>query len=187
MKIAIGSKTLHISSGVPLAIKSPFRARNLLFVLLFLGVISGIFLFFELVPKAKADLTEIPIQEAPTDLTLIQENSLLGISGPNNPEPEVIWKTTMIITGYSSTEDQTDSDPFITAAGTLVNDGLVASNMLSFGTKVKIPELFGDKIFVVEDRMSWEKGKYQIDVWFPARDLALEFGVKKTEVLILSD
>jgi 3D (Asp-Asp-Asp) domain-containing protein len=50
---------------------------------------------------------------------------------------------------------------------------------------LKIPELYGDKIFVVEDRRSWTKGNYHIDIWFPSYWEALNFGVKITEVEIL--
>ena len=90
-----------------------------------------------------------------------------------------------MVTGYSSTEDQTDSDPFVTAAGTLVREGIVANNFFSLGTKIKIPELFGDKIFVVEDRMSWGKGNYYIDIWFPDYWQALNFGAKRTYIEVL--
>jgi len=36
----------------------------------------------------------------------------------------------------------------------MVRDGVIATNILPFGTKVRIPEIFGDKVFVVEDRMA---------------------------------
>ena len=85
---------------------------------------------------------------------------------------------------YSSTPDQTDDSPFITAWNTHVRDGIIAANFLPFGTKVKIPEIYGDKIFVVEDRMNrryWHK----IDIWFPDRASALNFGVKTVKIHIL--
>lgn len=82
------------------------------------------------------------------------------------------------VTAYSSTPDQTDSSPFITANGTYVYDGLIACNFLPFHTKVKFPEIYGDKIFTVEDRMaSWNSHK--MDIWMPSRQAALQFGVKK--------
>ena len=56
--------------------------------------------------------------------------------------------------GYSSTHDQTDDTPFITASGTYVRDGVVAANFLPIGTVIKIPDLYGNKTFVVEDRMN---------------------------------
>lgn len=93
-------------------------------------------------------------------------------------------KRTVIVTAYSSTPDQTDSTPFTTAMGSTVRDGIVATNFLPFGTKVKFPEIYGDKIFVVEDRMAL-KNSHKVDIWFPDRQSALEFGVKYTEVVVL--
>lgn len=81
------------------------------------------------------------------------------------------------VTAYSSTVDQTDSSPFITANGTYVYDGVIATNFLPFDTKVKFPEMYGDKIFIVEDRMA-KKNSHKMDIWMPSRSLALQFGVK---------
>ena len=96
-------------------------------------------------------------------------------------QPKVIK---VILTGYSSTPDQTDDTPFITASNTYVRDGIVAANFLAFGTKVQIPSLFGDKVFTVEDRMA-RKHNDKMDIWFPERYLAKNFGVKEAEVMIL--
>ncbi|MFA7662951.1 MAG: hypothetical protein WCX88_03475 [Patescibacteria group bacterium] len=88
---------------------------------------------------------------------------------------------TVHITAYSSTVDQCDSTPFITASGTRVHDGTIAANFLPIGTKVKIPSVFGDKIFTVEDRMNARYYK-RIDIWFATRQEALNFGLKNLEV-----
>ena len=88
----------------------------------------------------------------------------------------------MIITAYSSTPDQTDDSPFITASGKYVCDGIVAANFLKFGTKIKFPSLFGDKIFIVEDRMAL-KNSHKVDIWMPSREQALNFGVKTAEMV----
>ncbi len=93
-------------------------------------------------------------------------------------------RTNVFITAYSSTEDQTDSTPFITASGTKVRDGVVAANWLPIGTKVKIPALFGNKIFIVEDRMA-PKNAAKLDIWFSTTEAAINFGVKRTRVEIL--
>lgn len=89
-----------------------------------------------------------------------------------------------VLTAYSSTPDQTDDTPFITASNTKVRDGVVASNFLAFGTKVQIPEIFGDKVFTVEDRMARKHGD-KIDIWFPERHLAKKFGVREAEIIVL--
>ena len=88
----------------------------------------------------------------------------------------------VLVTAYSSTVDQCDSTPFITANGTHVHDGTIAANFLKFGTKVRFPSLYGDKIFIVEDRM---KSNYKVDIWFPTRQEALNFGAKRVEIEIL--
>ncbi len=93
----------------------------------------------------------------------------------------------VVVTAYSSTHDQTDDTPFITASGKYVADGIVANNLLPFGTKIKIPALYGDKIFTVQDRMSKKKGNYHLDIWMPARNLAIDFGAKTTEIEILEN
>ena len=98
---------------------------------------------------------------------------------------EVVKTIKMVITAYSSTPDQTDNTPFITASGDHVEDGIVANNMLPFGTKVRIPEIYGDKIFTVEDRMHQRKGRYQIDIWFPEHSQAKEFGAKLADIEVL--
>lgn len=90
----------------------------------------------------------------------------------------------VVLTGYSSTFDQTDDTPFVTASNTRVRDGIVAANFLAFGTKVKIPAVFGDKVFTVEDRMA-KKHNDKMDVWFPERHLARNFGIKEADVIIL--
>ena len=90
----------------------------------------------------------------------------------------------VVVTAYSSTPDQTDSTPFITASNTRTRDGVIAANFLAFGTKVKIPGIFGDKVFTVEDRMA-KKHDGKIDIWFPERVLAKRFGVQEADVIIL--
>lgn len=88
------------------------------------------------------------------------------------------------VTAYSSTTDQTDATPFITASGTMVRDGVAAANFLPFNTKIRLPEVFGEKIFTVEDRM---KRNDLVDIWFPTREEAMRFGVRNLKMEILSD
>ncbi|MAF44072.1 MAG: hypothetical protein CMI54_07950 [Parcubacteria group bacterium] len=118
-------------------------------------------------------------------LSITQDNSLLPVSNP--PQLKVKREVKVVVTAYSSSPEETDDDPFITAAGTLVKDGIIANNMLPFGTKVRLPEIYGDKIFVVEDRMSWKKGDYHFDIWFSSKKEALEFGAKRTYIEILEE
>jgi len=90
----------------------------------------------------------------------------------------------VVITGYSSTEDQTDDTPFVTAWNTETRQGVVAANWLPLGTKIRIPELFGSRVFTVEDRMH-PKNADKLDIWFQSREEALKFGVRKARIEVL--
>jgi 3D (Asp-Asp-Asp) domain-containing protein len=142
-------------------------------------ILMGVALEF---PLEAENLNSIA-QKEDEKIFVIENNSLLGI--PNLEKNEGVLKILAIVTGYSSTPWETDGDPYVTASGEIVRDGIVANNLFPFGTKIKIPEIFGDKIFVVEDRMSFEKSNYQFDVWFDDYFEALKFGTKKTYVEIL--
>ncbi len=88
------------------------------------------------------------------------------------------------LTAYSSVPEETDSSPFITATNKVVQDGFIAANFLPFGTKVKIPEFFGDKVFAVEDRMSRRKDDF-MDIWMSSKEKAIEFGIHRAEVIVV--
>ena len=105
---------------------------------------------------------------------------------PEEPKLKVIKTYSVQATAYSSTPDQTDDTPFVTAKGTRVRDGIIAANFLPFNTKVRIPELYGDRVFVVEDRMN-RRYWHNIDIWFPERYLALEFGVQDVTIEIVEE
>ena len=132
-------------------------------------------------------INELLCPEEMPELITIQNNSLVSLSNPFTPETKTVQKINAVITAYSSTSWETDDNPFITAAGTWVRDGIVANNYLSMGTKIRIPQIFGDKIFVVEDRMHWTKSNYHIDIWFPDYWQALDFGAKTTYIEILEN
>lgn len=95
-----------------------------------------------------------------------------------------VWR--VWVTAYSSSPDETDDTPNITAIGTETRDGIVATNMLPFGTKIKIPAQFGDKVFTVEDRMN-RRMTNKVDVWMPSKGEALRFGSHYTEIVILEE
>ena len=87
-------------------------------------------------------------------------------------------------TAYSSSVEETDDTPFITASGDHVAEGIIANNMLPFGTKVRIPQL-SDKVFIVQDRMHSRKGNFHVDIWKASKKEAIDFGAKYLEVQIL--
>ncbi len=90
----------------------------------------------------------------------------------------------MTVTAYSSEPGQTDDTPFITAFGTHVRDGIVATNCLPKGTIVRFPDVYGDKEFVVEDRMN-ARYYYRMDIWMAETQDAINFGAKTLKVEIL--
>jgi len=106
------------------------------------------------------------------------------IQSANPDMPIIVAQRWVAVTAYSSTVDQTDSTPFITASGSYVSDGTIACNFLRFGTRVRFPQLYGDKIFTVEDRMALKNGN-KIDIWFDTRDQAKQFGVKTLKIEVL--
>ena len=154
-------------------------ALTVLFLLSFSPVFAPSYL-----SEAEAGFRVIKPQNPMIEIPLIQKNSFLASSNHYSSENELIVLETiqMTITAYSSSIWETDDTPYLTAAGTQTRDGVIASNLLPFGTKLRIPELFGDKVFVVEDRMNQRIGDFQIDVWFPSSELARNFGVKYAHI-----
>lgn len=137
-------------------------------------VIPGIIIFFLLSLSLIIDKKDLEI--------VPEENQILSSTDLLVEEDKKVVK--VILTAYSSTVWQTDEDPFTTASGIQVKDGIVANNMLPFGTEIKIPEYFGEKVFVVEDRMNTRKGSYWVDVWFETTEEAKDFGIKEAYIEI---
>lgn len=100
--------------------------------------------------------------------------------GVVSPRPGTRFRVTAV--AYSSTVSQTDLTPCITAAGTRVRPGIVATNFLPLGTQIRI----GDETYVVEDRMNERyDGVHIIDVWHPTTKQARDFGVRPLEIEVL--
>ncbi|NOQ67968.1 hypothetical protein GQ568_00840 [Patescibacteria group bacterium] len=134
-------------------------------------------------PEAKEDLKQTgKVLAVQIENSAKEENTEKNSEINKTGKTKVKSKKLVLVTAYSSTVDQCDSTPFITANGTHVHDGTIAANFLKFGTKVKFPSLYGDKIFIVEDRM---KSNYKVDIWFPTRQEAINFGAKRVEMEIL--
>ncbi len=88
------------------------------------------------------------------------------------------------VTAYSSTPDQTDDTPFITASGTRVRWGVVAANFLPIGTRLRLPDYYGDQVFIVEDRMN-ARYNMRLDIWMETRADARAWGVRHVIVEVL--
>lgn len=85
---------------------------------------------------------------------------------------------TVSMTAYNSLPEQTDDNPFETAMGTTTRHGIVAANFVPLGTYIKIPDLYGDEIFIVEDRMN-ARYTNRVDIWMEEYTDARQFGVKR--------
>jgi len=107
---------------------------------------------------------------------------------PKNQEAQPKTTKFVEITAYNSDVSQCDSDPCTTANGFNVCkhgvEDTIATNGLPFGTQVRIPELFGDKIFTVRDRMN-SRYHDRVDVWMLSHEKAVKFGVKVAKIEIL--
>ena len=90
----------------------------------------------------------------------------------------------ILVTAYSSSIDETDDTPFTTAAGTGVRPGVAAANFLPLGTQFRLPELFGEEVFTVEDRLH-SRYNDRVDIWFDSKEEAEKFGYKITRLEIL--
>jgi len=94
------------------------------------------------------------------------------------PTPPLVRVT---VTAYSSSPDETSGDPFITASGRRVFDGLVACpRSLPFGTVVKI----GTRLYHCFDRLH-QKYDDRFDIWMATKDAALLFGKRQLLVQIM--
>lgn len=115
--------------------------------------------------------------------TILEHGKQVRLPKSSEIEPKQLMKINVIVTFYSSTSDQTDDTPFITANGTLVRDGIAAANFLRLGTHIKLPELYGDKVFIIADRMH-PRFTDRLDVWVKTRQEALKKGIHYTTLEI---
>ena len=107
-----------------------------------------------------------------------------------HPPPEIPLTFAVTVTGYSSTRDQTDTTPFITASNTRVRPGVIALSRdflrrftpgapFAFGDRV---ELEGLGWFLVEDTMA-PRFRKRADIWFPTRAAARRWGRKSMNLI----
>ncbi len=125
-------------------------------------------------------LAQAPLASAPA--VAPTPRSLPKVAAKPRPVRKTLWVT---VTAYSSTVDQTDSDPFTTASGERVRDGVAAWNGVPFGTELKLPSHFGDKVFVIKDRLNPRASAYHVDIWMPTRAEAVQWGARVIKVELL--
>ena len=104
-------------------------------------------------------------------------------------QDDIKWSRYLVVTAYNSELGQTDDSPCITANNFNVCDygveDTIAANFLPFGAKVKIPELFGERVFTVRDRMN-RRFSNRVDVWMQKKPDAVNFGVKIAKIVVLN-
>ena len=114
---------------------------------------------------------------ADRDSDIIQTSPVFVVA---EPQYKVISSSIHPVTAYTSEVAQCDESPCITANGFNVcthnEEDVIAANFLKFGTKVRIPELFGDRIFTVQDRMN-SRFPNHVDVGMKDHTQAIQFGV----------
>lgn len=107
---------------------------------------------------------------------------------PENDNAGIKWSKYLAISAYNSDASQTDDSPCVTANNfDVCANGIedtIAANFLPFGAKVKIPALFGDRVFIVRDRMN-KRFANKVDVWMIERSDAIKFGVKIAKIEVL--
>jgi 3D (Asp-Asp-Asp) domain-containing protein len=109
----------------------------------------------------------------------------------SNEDKKIVKTVKVIATAYSSSWDETTGIPgvpgIVTASGKSVAPEIIANNGLPFGTEVRFPKLFRDKVFIVGDRLNERYGPDRVDFFMQSKQLAINFGVKNAEMEILED
>lgn len=147
-------------------------------------IVGGVALTWE---KQRQPLLLMPPPSLSEQLTdtrreLRQALTLLSACFGSPVKPGHFRTTPVTITAYSSTEDQTDSTPHITASNAPVRVGIVAVSPdlrtrfgISFGQRVLLP---GYGVFEVHDLMN-PRWRSRVDIWESDREAARRFGYQK--------
>lgn len=176
----------------------PLSSRQSLIILVLIACVFQFLLFFTPALAAAAVAAD---NEAQISLGAISKSAVMEVnaqkiadeipqatSTPAVVQYKVVRTSTHVMTAYNSEVGQTDDSPCITANGfNVCKHGIedtVAANFLKLGTKVKIPDLYGDRIFVVRDRMN-KKHPNRVDIWMKDRPSAIKFGVKTVKIQVV--
>jgi 3D (Asp-Asp-Asp) domain-containing protein len=127
------------------------------------------------------------------------------IAKPAVARPKTTGRSMMVrSTAYNSLPGQTDKSPFKTATGARTRFGIVALSRdllrsIPYGSRIVLEDMgswsngsgrgkynamLSKMIFVVEDTMHPRK-KGTVDVWFPARRQAIQWGARKLRIRIV--
>lgn len=134
--------------------------------------------------------------ELAKDFKIVDQNTpLMDIyekrkkQGLNNlKDPSLTNSRLVTMTAYNSEVAQCDGNPCTTANGfNVCEHGIedtVAANFLPLGTIIKVPELFGDREFVVRDRTAKKYGD-RVDFWMIKKSDALKFGKRQARIVVV--
>ncbi len=143
-----------------------------------------IVLSYVLVPlSAKAVAVVNPVEDRSVALTVaaMQNQTVAYGQLPDSKLRGTYYVKTVPATAYNSVPGQTDDTPFITASGTHTRPGVIAANFLPIGTHLTIPDIYGDQVFIVEDRMN-SRYDERIDIWMESVSDARQFGLKNVTI-----
>lgn len=150
------------------------------------GLVSGVVIanvFF--LNAASADVDTGPrYPDAATVALMIEamQNQLRPYGDlPVAPEAPPRHTFMVPITAYTSDVAQTDATPCIAARGFDLcahgEEDVIAANFLPMGAKIRIPDLYGDRVFTVVDRMNARYDRH-VDIWMREYADAKAFGKK---------
>lgn len=154
---------------------SPFECAAIVLMFLVLG-------YAAMPQQVKADVdTTVDMRSVALEVDAIQNAFKSYGQLPESDLRGPAYTITVPATAYNSLVGQTDSTPFTTASGTTTRHGVIAANFLPIGTRIKIPEIYGDDVFIVEDRMN-ARYWYKIDIWMEHYDDAIQFGLQDVTI-----
>jgi len=151
-----------------------------------IGAVIAVVAIAVIVPQAvNADIDtgiDLPSDKAVALMIAAMDNQTREFGDLPEAEGAAPRRTfTIPITAFNSEPGQTDATPCIAARGFNLcehnEEDVVAANFLPMGTKLRIPELYGDRVFTVVDRMN-ARYYYKMDIWLKSKDDAKQFGVK---------
>ena len=165
----------------------PFRAKAQNVSIIAFIVVASSYVFFPRLANADMEMDNVGFNTETVSLIIASMQNATEETGrlPVSSDAPARRHYTIPMTAYTSEVGQTDSTPCITASGLDVCErgieNVVAANFLPLGTRVKIPELYGDRVFYVEDRMN-ARYHYKMDVWLQDLAQAKAFGVQYTTI-----
>jgi hypothetical protein len=125
-----------------------------------------------------ASTLELPVQTNPTG-KIVAQQEVRKLLPKQPPQYRVVSTVYATITSYNSEAAQTDPSPWYTADGTWCTEGVAAGPVnLPFGTKFRIPSIFGKRVFEIHDRSATPYGHFDIWMRYRKQNIGKHTGVK---------